>query len=469
MHNTLEENYIGIKRYNRNYIIYLLFINIIIYISANISKKYERNGFSPYAPGIKEIKIGEGNSTKIGIISDIQLTSKYTKSFFKYFQHNLYRALEVFKKNNVDIIIIAGDITDNGEPSNYLLFNEVFYSVYNSNNSPFLISLMGNHDYTDMKTDNNYIKIQEEEKFYNYMKSYPYSHYIINKYNFIFWSNDYLSYTDYFHNVDKVDDTWIKSTLEKAKKNKNKEGDPIFVITHIPPKKTVNGSETYWGSQRIYDILKDYPEVICISGHSHYSLRNIKSIWQGSFTAINTQSISYVDLDNYYLNLLDVRMDSAKNDSMGLIAYLNHNNVIFDRIQFETEEILEEQWKIDFPIKISDFQYTFEKRNKKIKPVFIDKNEVSVEKIDNKNYIVFNAAYHEDYVYKYKIILKSKDNYIQRTYLYYSDYYKNKKLRKEIIKFELRNVLVSSQYNVEIYAIDSFDNISEPKFGVINI
>jgi hypothetical protein len=91
------------------------------------------------------------------------------------------------------------------------------------------------------------------------MKSYPYSHFIINDYNFIFWSND-----NYDIEENAIQDyNWIKSTLEKARKNKKNEGDPIFVISHIPPKNTVYGSEGLWGHQGIFDILKDYPEVIC--------------------------------------------------------------------------------------------------------------------------------------------------------------------------------------------------------------
>ena len=106
-----------------------------------------------------------------------------------------------------------------------------------------------------------------------------------------------------------------------------------------------------------------------------------------------------------------------------------------------------------------------------LKPIFSDKNEIQIEKIkiNNafKNYIVFNAAYHEDYVYTYKIVLKNKD--INREYFYYSDYYKNKRLRKERLKFELSDNISRGKYDVKIYAIDSFDNISEPKIGVIQI
>jgi hypothetical protein len=325
---------------------------------------------------------------------------------------------------------------------------------------------MGNHDYNDPKLT----ETQSQINFLHYIKAYPNSHYIINNYNFIIWSND-----NYDHNEFAIKDfSWIKLKIEEARRNKYKEGDPIFVVTHIPPKNTVYGSESIWGSQAIFNVLKDYPEVICISGHSHYSLKNIKSIWQKEFTVINTQSISYVDLDSIYQNAMDIRLTSDKNDSMGLIAHLSKENIIFDRIEFVTEEIMEEKWKIDFPINISNFEYTFEKRNKKIKPFFSDKSEIKVLKEvvndESKFYIEFNAASHEDYIYCYKIILKeiNKTNEIKQ-YLYYSDYYKNKKFRDNIMKFELPKGLNNNQYNIEIYAIDSFNNISEPKTGIISL
>ena len=134
----------------------------------------------------------------------------------------------------------------------------------------------------------------------------------------------------------------------------------------MPPKKTVYGSENIWGYKGIFDFCKHYPEVICISRHSHYSLKNIKSIWQGEFTVINTQTLSYVDLDNYYINAKNVRFDSAKNvDSMGLIAYLTNDKVIFDKIEFSTKEFMEESWEIEFPLELKNFKYQFEKKIKK--------------------------------------------------------------------------------------------------------
>ena len=456
-----EEKYKINNNYIKYYLLYLILINAIFYICLKI---YHREKiFNPYSPKITKIKIGDGKSAKIGIISDFQLHINNTSPYFKYYAENVYKALKVFKKNNIDVIIIAGDTTNNGNIINYIYFKQIYYSVYDEIRRPILISLMGNHDFYDM----TFTKDGNKKKFFDYMNSYPYSHYLINDYNFIFWSSDNRDTKE--KGIENY--IWINSTIEKAKTMKKRNDDPIFVFTHIPPKKTVYGSEDIWGHQGIFNFLKNYQDVICISGHSHYSLRNTKSIWQGEFTTINTQGLSYIDLDETFQNAWDVRIDSAQNDSMGLIAYLNEDNVIFDRIEFSTEEVMEERWTINFPIKPSEFIYTFDKRNKKIKPIFNDGNGITIEKIEKnnilKNFIVFNAAKHEDYVYDYKIVLKKKENNFIKEYYYYSDYYKNKKLRKEILKFELPQNLSKGQYDVEIFAIDSFDNISEPKKGII--
>ena len=466
MISLLEQKYIKYEKYIRYYFLYLLIIHLAFYfIFILYSNKIE--DFSPYAPNIENINIGNGSYAKIGIVSDFQLSQELEKisPSFKYYANNVYVTLNYFKKHDIDLIIIAGDITNNGRLLNLIYFKKIFYSVFNENSKPRVISLMGNHDYFDL----NFTNSENQKKFYKVINSYPNSHYIINGYHFIFWSQD-----NYLINERGITNyTWIKNNLDQARQNLKKKGDPIFVITHIPSKLTVYGSETIWGHEGIYNFLKDYHEVICISGHSHYSLRNTRSIWQKDFTVVNTQSISYVDLDNYFINAINVRRESARDcESMGLIAHLTNKNIIFDRVRFLTEEIMEEKWKINFPINIKEFEYTLEKLNKKEVPVFQNKTIKIEEKMENNflnYYIVFNAAAHSEYVYKYKIVLKSFMNKgIKKVLYYYSDYYKNKKERKKIMKFKLPNIN-PGMYNVEIYAIDSFDNISQPLKSEISL
>ena len=143
------------------------------------------------------------------------------------------------------------------------------------------------------------------------------------------------------------------------------------------------------------------------------------------------QSISYIDIDNYFENAKDIRYESGKDfESMGLIAHLTEKNIIFERVEFYNGETLEEKWKIDCPINIENFVYTFDKRNKKEKPAFHDEN-INIVEVKEKNkyqkYIIFNAAIHSDYVYKYKIKFHKINNGLEKVFYYYSDYYKNEK------------------------------------------
>jgi Icc-related predicted phosphoesterase len=247
------------------YIKSLLLIKIISLISFGIYnyKNNSQQKFSPYSQNITKIKVRDGKLSKIGIISDLQLKKNISTKFFNYYAYNVYRALNFFKKNDIDIIIMAGDITNGGEIINYLYFKEIYYSVYENTKRPILIPIMGNHDYID----DTFSKLGNQKKFFKYMNSYPFSHYLINNYNFIFWSYSFIRK----RNSKKEEYSWLKSRIENARKNINKVGDPIFIISHMPPLETVYGSENILGDKVLYDILKNYPEVISISAHSHYS------------------------------------------------------------------------------------------------------------------------------------------------------------------------------------------------------
>ena len=63
-------------------------------------------------------------------------------------------------------------------------------------------------------------------------------------------------------------------------------GRPLFVLDHVPPLDTVNGSE-FGGKSVLHGIFKNHPEVIVLTGHVHGSLAHEGKIWQGEYTALN--------------------------------------------------------------------------------------------------------------------------------------------------------------------------------------
>ena len=76
---------------------------------------------------------------------------------------------------------------------------------------------------------------------------------------------------------------------------------PIFITTHFNAKDTVYGAE-YFFAKSLRELFNKYQNIIHFSGHSHYSLIDERSIWQKEFTSIQTQSISYTELDPGFEN-----------------------------------------------------------------------------------------------------------------------------------------------------------------------
>jgi len=65
-------------------------------------------------------------------------------------------------------------------------------------------------------------------------------------------------------------------------------------VQHPHPKDTCYGSWA-WGHDKgiVTKTLSAYPNAIAFSGHSHYSLTDDRSIWQGSFTSVGAGSLRY--------------------------------------------------------------------------------------------------------------------------------------------------------------------------------
>ena len=423
------------------------------------------SAYNPYDE-IKVYKVGDSKTLKIGVIGDTQLISLSTnnKDYIQYTK-NFKKALEILKENGVDVLIIDGDMTNCGYPEAYDNFLTQFNSVYGdikNENVPILILIMGNHDYWNLNGEQNSTKNNEERQklFEEKTKEKPYSHKIINGYHFINWSCDNGTlenpYTDF---------SWLEKQIELAKSNDNK---PIFVTTHFPPKNTVYGSKE-WGADNLNEYFKKYPQIINFSGHSHFSLIDERSIYQKDYTAIQTQSISYIELEEGKING-SIPMDengntmiSAKN-CMGLICDVYDTQVVIKRISFEKNEFYGKDWIIDVPIDKNNFKYLHNEMEKQSpKPYFIfEKDEdkkIIFEKKDNKFFIKFKQAFHENFVHSYKIIFTNnrKDTY---TYLYFSDFFLMPSDRKDIISLRIiRNF--NGKYNVKIYAIESFGKISD--------
>ncbi len=357
-----------------------------------------------------------GAPLRVAVISDLQLPDTDDKNTHQY--ESFEKTLSMLKDKGMDALIIGGDFTDIGSKKAWKSFKEIYDRVMGEDKKPIPLYILGNHDYWL----SNFVDCWEiptpatmQKRFTKYTGELPYSHKIINGYHFICWSSSNGSYDKCNTNMQ-----WIKAELDKA--TADSPDKPIFVITHLNPMGTVYGSDD-WGNQDIADVLKDYSNVISISGHSHYSLIDERSIWQDSFTAFTTQSLDYIEIEPGKFNTSipkDVYGESMADDLPAcLYMEIEDGRVTVNRLEANTGKELKEPWVISAPFGSSESLsvYTDARKEQNTAPVMPAVSEAvisDVVDIEDKlqKVISFTSASDDDFVHSYKISFKDADKNI---------------------------------------------------------
>lgn len=380
---------------------------------------------------------------KVGVISDTQLppTEEALKNDDKYVDH-LRNALIAMKNNDVDMILFAGDIGDLGTYFAFELYEKTIDEVYGEDR-PIIQTVMGNHDFWG-KTAINHIKAFE-----TVMEQSPWTHYVVNGYHFIGASpNCGMMKRDYV-----LTSRWLEKELEKA--SAQSQGKPIFVTTHSQPKDTCYGSDE-WGDSSLNEVLSKYPNVILFGGHSHYSVLDERTIWQGDYTVLQTQSLSYIELETGKEN--GTIPPNADKTPMGYIMDFTDSEIQIHRVLFDGSEMGIEQkadmiWSFDLPYENTG-KYSFDARKAvNSAPVITDTNGTA--SINGENIeLTFTAGEDDDFVHSYEVVVDDKDSF-----LFFSDYYNGLENMSDTVTLSLKSD--GGNHSYKIYAVDSWGEKSE--------
>lgn len=380
---------------------------------------------------------------KVGVISDTQLppTEEALKNDDKYVEH-LRNALIAMKNNDVDMILFAGDIGDLGTYFAFELYEKTIDEVYGEDR-PIIQTVMGNHDFWG-KTAINHIKAFEEVT-----GESPWTHYVVNGYHFIGASpNCGMMRRDYV-----LTSRWLEKELEKA--TAESQGKPIFVTTHSQPKDTCYGSDE-WGDSSLNEVLSKYPNVVLFGGHSHYSVLDERTIWQGDYTVIQTQSLSYIELETGKEN--GTIPPNADKTPMGYIMDFTDSEIQIHRVLFDGSEMGIEQkadmlWSFDLPYKNTG-KYSFDARKAvNSAPVITDTNGTA--NINGENIeLTFTAGEDDDFVHSYEVVVDDKDSF-----LFFSDFYNGLENMSDTVTLSLKSD--GENHSYKIYAVDSWGEKSE--------
>jgi predicted phosphodiesterase len=306
------------------------------------------------------------------------------------------RALTYFRSKEVDAVVLCGDLADNGLTDELMCLSRAWYDIFPNDCLPSgkkveKIFILGNHDWESWgggKVRNQIIPDPQER-----------ARHILKDHIKEVWRQAF--HEDFIPVVDKTvkgyrfcGANWpyhreCKSFLESFAK-KCDPSKPFFYIQHPHLKGTVYGSWS-WGCDDgvATSILSRYPNAIALSGHSHYTLTDERSIWQDSFTSVAAGSLRYTAPVKGFEN---TGGDGSEFKQMPVVSHgwcaqamcmtLENGIASCERVDFGVSgamyEILGSDWVFPAIAKGSDV-YSFVKRAEKAKaPAFAADAKVSV-------------------------------------------------------------------------------------------
>lgn len=307
---------------------------------------------------------------RFGVVSDVHICFGRNIDYFK-------KMLVDFRERKVDAVMICGDIVDLGLVSDLELIASTWQEVFPGNRAPDgrhveKVFVTGNHDWIG-HTYGSRVKEKYPDK-KDYLKSILFSDLkgswerILNEPFSPVYIKDIKGYKF-------VGAHWVKNNCNGKCEDFNgmirefydahaHEFDPalpFFHAQHPHPRNTCYGRWA-WGQDNgvTTEILSKYPNAVAFSGHSHFSLTDERTIWQGEFTSIGTSSLSYTGLltDKYkgeYENCPGakhkriMRGFDTVDGKQAMIVSVYDDKIAITRREYFTDQSLGDDWVMPLP------------------------------------------------------------------------------------------------------------------------
>ena len=326
---------------------------------------------------------------KLAVMSDIHVRDVATQKVF-------VKALEWYRSQGVDAVLVAGDMADQGLVSQLQLVADAWFQVFPDNKTPdgrpvAQLLQYGNHDVANWMEKNI---PDPAERARRMIKFDPKG----------FWESAFKEeYAPCFAKTVKgitfVGAHWpglggLNAWID-ANGPKLDPSLPFFYFQHPHPKDTCYGPWA-WGHDNgsSTKALSAYPNAIALSGHSHYTLTDERTVWQGAFTSIGTSSLSYTSLDynfrenaagnNYGVQERRARQMprlGTSDGKQGMLFTICDDHIRIERREFVWGESLGDDWIL--PVgKAAERPYAYAKRTPvRLAPEFPKGAEVKVAKV----------------------------------------------------------------------------------------
>ncbi len=347
----------------------------------------------------------------------------------------------------LDAVVFSGDITDDGTFTAFSAFAATTDKAIKEGTERLAVVAKSH--------DGNTYDAESLEIFTALTGQETDFHRVINGYHFIGISRAPVNGVHYSEEQVQWLDNELKAATEAA------PSQPVFVFQHEHVLDTVFGSYTYdgWGMNNFSDVLNKYPQVVHISGHSHYPSNDPRSIWQGNFTAIGDGGLAYYEFT--VDDETSVHPDGYKSMTQALMVEVDKDNRVLIKVldvdagEFVAEYLVD---NVTDPVKL---KYNHDARKAlSSAPVFDTDAKLTVsEKWGKYTVKVPQANVGDDNkVYLYRIFITDKDGNNVYTAWELSRYYYASvpgSISFEGIK------LSDGSYTVSVQAEDVWGNVSE--------
>jgi len=254
---------------------------------------------------------GEAPLLHVGIVSDIHVKGDKNKdlAFFR-------KVLAKFRDERVDAVVIPGDLADDGQDEQLEMVAAAWRETFPGNAlpdgthvEPFFI--YGNHDSSrlsygiaqrNLKTAADRWGSEEEGR--KHLAAYDeagiWKRVFGEDWSAVFAKRikGYVFVGCHWGHEEEAG-PWLAAHADEWGLRGEK---PFFYVQHPHPGGTVQTAhgEFAWGNDGgvATRALAGFPNAIALSGHSHYPLTDMQSIWQGEFTSVNCSSSAYLGLRN---------------------------------------------------------------------------------------------------------------------------------------------------------------------------
>ena len=246
-----------------------------------------------------------------GVISDVHFAmAKGGNSYLSCYTSDVFRStLTRFRDAGADAVVIAGDIAHSGLGVELAEAMRVWHEIFPGGlgldgKKVERIWVTGNHEnglsrakrvFTDEKVIRENVLARDYQKWWDRIFHEEWKNSFMKEvrgYKFVGFNwvvGDCRGKNEKF-NPEIAD--WYAKNSKAIDPNM-----PFFHIQHPHPKGTVHG-DTVWGQDEGLSTaaLMAHPNAIAFSGHSHTSITDERSIWQGGFTSIGCGTLRNVSV-----------------------------------------------------------------------------------------------------------------------------------------------------------------------------